>query len=101
MADGRNGLFDLLKAHSKEAGIGGGLGLTGSFSFLFIDANHGGHSFWDFVIKLLFMCLSTACTAIIGAWSKDLYDNFKQYRKKKENEYKQRKRQRDQNGRAA
>lgn len=101
MADGRNALFALLKAHAKEARIGGSLGLSGSLSFLFIDATSGIHNFWTWVIKLLFMCLSTFCTAVIGAWAKDTYDNFKQYRKKKENEYRKRKGKGDQKGRAA
>lgn len=83
MANGWTGVFDLLKTHAKEARIGASLGLTGSFSFLFIDAHHA-YGFWDLVIKLLFMCISTACTAIIGAWGKDAYDNLKEYRKKKE-----------------
>lgn len=91
MADGRSGLLDLLKTHAKEARIGGTLGFTGSFSFLFIDATHGNPGFWDLVVKLLFMCISTACTAVIGAWSKDIYDNFKANRKKKDKDYGQRK----------
>lgn len=101
MADGRNGLFDLLKTHAKEARIGGSLGLTGSFSFLFLDAANGLPGIWDLVIKLLFMCLSTFCTAVIGAWAKDAYNNFKEYCKKKDDDYREQKRKRNSNGRAA
>mgnify|MGYP001576749030 FL=1 len=99
MADGKLGLLSLLKTHVKEARIGAGLGFSGSFSFLFIDATHGGNSFWVWAIKLGFMCLSTLCTSIIAAWAKDMYDNYKLYRKKKEIEYE--KRQRSKTGRGS
>lgn len=101
MADGRTGLFDLLKAHVKEARVGGLLGFIGSGSFLFTNGGSWTNFVGEWIVRLIFTCLIAVCSAICTAWAKDVYSNFKEYRKKKQNEYEQRKRERDEKGRAA
>lgn len=101
MADGRSGLFELLKTHVKEARVGGILGFVGSGTFLFTDVSNWPNFLGGWFLRLVMTCIIAIASAICTAWAKDVYSNYKEYRKKKEQDYEQRKRSKPNRGKAA
>lgn len=99
--DNGNGLFGFIKAHLPEFRIGGILGFIGSGSWLFLDAGTWSHLAIEWVVRLFFTVLIAVCTAFGSAWAKDAYQNFKEYRKKKEREHELRQRAKPRKDRAA
>lgn len=94
MADG------LITRHLKEFCSGSILGGIAGGSFLFTNGASWTSLIWEWIVRLFFTSLIALCSGLATAWAKDIYENYKLYKKQKQKDYEKRKRT-NRNGRAA
>lgn len=86
-----NGIFGFVKAHLKEAKIGGFLGLISGGTFLFTTGGNWYHLVGEWTIRLVFTVIIAIASAIATAAAKDWYQRYKESRKLKIKNNEQRK----------
>lgn len=78
-----NGVFGFLKAHVKEAKIGGFLGFVSGGTFLFTTGGNWYHLVGEWMIRLIFTVIIAIASALATAAAKDWYNRYKETRKLK------------------